>query len=73
MPSSVSAKPEKQPSAVSSADGVASNPAAATLAVPENAAAAQPPAVDNSSPIRQVMVIIEHKIRNLEKRKVGIC
>lgn len=27
--------------------------------------------VDNSSPIRQVLVIIEHKIRNLEKRKVS--
>lgn len=29
--------------------------------------------VDNSSPIRQVIVIIDHKIRNLEKRKVSHC
>lgn len=27
--------------------------------------------VDNNSPIRQALVIIEHKIRNLEKRKVS--
>jgi len=26
--------------------------------------------IDNSTPIRQVLVVIEHKIRNLEKRKV---
>lgn len=26
---------------------------------------------DNSSPIRQVIMIFEHKIRNLEKRKVS--
>lgn len=75
MPSSVSAKPEKQqpttavPSSVATASS--STPAAAAAAIPPpNAENAQPP-VDNSSPIRQVLVIIEHKIRNLEKRKVS--
>lgn len=54
--------------AVSSVAAVASS-AAPPAAAPPNAA--EPP-VDNSTPIRQVLVIIEHKIRNLEKRKVSM-
>lgn len=29
------------------------------------------PAANNSTPLRQAITIIEHKIRNLEKRKVS--
>lgn len=72
MPSaSVSVKVDKQQS--STAVAPAQNAAAASAeaaAVAAAAAAAAANAVDNSTPIRQVLVIIEHKIRNLEKRKV---
>lgn len=74
MPStSVSAKVDKQQSStvVAPAQNAAAPTAeAAAVAAAAAAAAAAANAVDNSTPIRQVLVIIEHKIRNLEKRKV---
>lgn len=60
MPSAASVKVEKPPTN-NSAHNVATN----------NATTAE--MVDNNSPIRQVLVIIDHKIRNLEKRKVSYC
>lgn len=61
MPSAASVKVEKPPTTNnSSANNVVTiNP----VAQAEN--------VDNSSPVRQISLIIEHKIRNLEKRKVS--
>lgn len=59
MPSAASVKVEKLP-ANNSANNVAATSAAPLV-----------DSVDNNSPIRQALVIIEHKIRNLEKRKVS--
>lgn len=61
MPSAASVKVEKLP-ANNSANNVAATSAAPLV-----------DSVDNNSPIRQALVIIEHKIRNLEKRKVSHC
>lgn len=63
MPSAASLKVEKPPTTNISAN----NAVAANIkdAVPQGEN------VDNSSPVRQVALIIEHKIRNLEKRKVS--
>lgn len=60
MPSAASVKLDKPPT----------NNSAVNVAGKEITAADN---VDNSSPIRQVIVIIDHKIRNLEKRKVSHC
>ncbi|XP_031627989.1 caprin homolog isoform X3 [Contarinia nasturtii] len=60
MPSAASVKVEKPPTTNISAN----NAVAAT-----KEAVAQSENVDNSSPVRQISLIIEHKIRNLEKRK----
>lgn len=60
MPSAASVKVDK-----SSTNNSAVNVAGKETTAAEN--------VDNSSPIRQVIVIIDHKIRNLEKRKVSHC
>lgn len=60
MPSAASVKLDKPQTNNSTANVAAKEPIAV-----EN--------VDNSSPIRQVIVIIDHKIRNLEKRKVSHC
>lgn len=61
MPSAASVKVEKPPTTNNSAN----NAVVANIVV-----ATQADNVDNSSPIRQISLIIEHKIRNLEKRKV---
>lgn len=45
-------------------------PSASSIKLEKSSTAAAAEAVDNS-PIRQVLVIVEHKIRNLEKRKVS--
>lgn len=58
MPSAASVKVEKPSSNIS-----VNNMAQIATIQTEN--------VDNNSPIRQALVIIEHKIRNLEKRKVS--
>lgn len=63
MPSAASVKVEKPPTTnISAINAVAAN---------NKDAVAQAENVDNSSPVRQVALIIEHKIRNLEKRKVS--
>lgn len=63
MPSAASVKVEKPPTTnISAINAVAAN---------NKEAVAQAENVDNSSPVRQVALIIEHKIRNLEKRKVS--
>lgn len=62
MPSAASVKVEKPPTTNISAN----NAVAAT-----KEAVASSENVDNSSPVRQISLIIEHKIRNLEKRKVS--
>lgn len=61
MPSAASVKVEKPSTTNNSANNVVA--AINTAAPGEN--------VDNNSPIRQISLIIEHKIRNLEKRKVS--
>lgn len=62
MPSAASVKVDKPPTTnILANNAVAANKEAAALS--EN--------VDNSSPVRQISLIIEHKIRNLEKRKVS--
>lgn len=62
MPSAASVKVDKPPTTnILANNAVAANKEAA--APSEN--------VDNSSPVRQISLIIEHKIRNLEKRKVS--
>lgn len=61
MPSAASVKVENSPTTNISANN----------AVAAKEAAAQSENVDNSSPVRQISLIIEHKIRNLEKRKVS--
>lgn len=63
MPSAASVKVEKPPTTNISANNVVVAKVEA-IAPGEN--------VDNNSPVRQVSLIIEHKIRNLEKRKVSI-
>ncbi|XP_055314162.1 caprin homolog isoform X2 [Sitodiplosis mosellana] len=60
MPSAASVKVDKPPTT----NILANNAVAAN-----KEAAAQSENVDNSSPVRQISLIIEHKIRNLEKRK----
>lgn len=62
MPSAASVKVEKPPTTnISANNAVVANKDA--VAPSEN--------VDNNSPVRQISLIIEHKIRNLEKRKVS--
>lgn len=62
MPSAASVKVDKPPT---------TNILASNAVAPNKEAAAQSENVDNSSPVRQISLIIEHKIRNLEKRKVS--
>lgn len=62
MPSAASVKVDKPPT---------TNILANNAVVANKEAAAQSENVDNSSPVRQISLIIEHKIRNLEKRKVS--
>lgn len=61
MPSAASVKVEKPPTTNNSAIMAA---ATANVVVAGEI-------VDNSSPVRQIAVLVEHKIRNLEKRKVS--
>lgn len=61
MPSAASVKVEKPPTTNNSAIMAAAT--ANVVVAGEN--------VDNSSPVRQIAVLVEHKIRNLEKRKVS--
>lgn len=64
MPSAASVKVEKPSTTSISANNVVTATIKEAVATPgEN--------VDNSSPVRQIALIIEHKIRNLEKRKVS--
>lgn len=60
MPSAASVKVEKPPTTNISANNVV---------VAKVEAVAPGENVDNNSPVRQISLIIEHKIRNLEKRK----
>lgn len=64
MPSAASVKVEKLPTTNISAN-------CAVTANNKEAAATPGENVENSSPVRQISLIIEHKIRNLEKRKVS--
>lgn len=64
MPSAASVKVDKPPTTnISANNAVTANIKEAVAQPGEN--------VDNSSPVRQISLIIEHKIRNLEKRKVS--
>lgn len=63
MPSAASVKVEKPPTTNISANNAVVAKVEAAAPGSEN--------VDNNSPVRQISLIIEHKIRNLEKRKVS--
>lgn len=60
MPSAASVKVDKPPT---------NNSATNVTTIPVT----QADNVENNTPIRQALIAIDHKIRNLEKRKVSHC